>query len=161
MLSQSLIYSTLFIVSSFEYYIREYLLPSIIVDDDNKNKMLPVLILDNHRSHWDPLDLLSADFEVLHTPPYSCVLNNPIESAWSLIKRSIQKKLLKQQTTHNKYDDWIDLVRAATCETVPLHHKSLFRSNFKYLLEFIDLAISDENLHQDMYAPRDDLQIHI
>ena len=62
---------------------RENLIPAIIPSDDGR---LPILVLDNLRSHYDREGLLDGVVEKLYTPPMSCLLNNPIETAWSKIK---------------------------------------------------------------------------
>ena len=64
----------------------------------------------------------------------------------------MQKKLLKRQLNHQTHDDWLELVKAATYEVVSLHHASLLTANHKYLLQYLDLAIDDEKIHQEMYG---------
>ena len=45
-------------------------------------------------------------FKVVYIPAYSCELNQPIETAWSVIKRRVRPKftelLLKLQMTRDK-----------------------------------------------------------
>ena len=70
-------------IPSFQTYIRENLIPAIIPSEDGR---LPLLILDNLRSHYDRDCLLDGVVEKMYTPPMSCLMNNPIETAWSKIK---------------------------------------------------------------------------
>ena len=62
---------------------RENLIPAIIPSDDER---LPLLILDNLRSHHARDCILEGVVEKMYTPPMSCLMNNPIETAWSKIK---------------------------------------------------------------------------
>lgn len=59
--------------------------------------MKPWLILDNHRAHVgkDRMLLMERFFEVKFTPPYSCELNQPIESTWSTLKSRVLPKFTK------------------------------------------------------------------
>ena len=68
---------------SFQTYMRENLIPAIIPSDDER---LPLLILDNLRSHYARDCILDGVVEKMFTPPMSCLMNNPIETAWSKIK---------------------------------------------------------------------------
>ena len=57
-------------------------------------RVKPWLVLDNHRAHCgaDRMEIMERFFEVKFTPPYSCELNQPIESTWSTLKaRAVPK----------------------------------------------------------------------
>ena len=57
----------------------------------------PVLVLDNHSAHRgaDRRELMEQFFKVEYTPVYSCELNGPIESVWSVLKRKCLSKFTK------------------------------------------------------------------
>jgi hypothetical protein len=63
-----------------------------------KDKRL-ILVADNHSSHKGPskMEVMSQFCEVHFTPTYSCELNGPIETAWSVIKRRVIPKFTKLQ----------------------------------------------------------------
>ena len=76
-------------LSSFQTYIRDNLAPAIIPSSDGR---LPLLVMDGHGSHLDLEGVLDGVAEKFVTPPMSCLLNNPIETAWSKIKQLLHKK---------------------------------------------------------------------
>ena len=47
-----------------------------------------ILVADNHSAHKGPtkIEVMNQFCEVHFIPPYSCELNGPIETAWSVIK---------------------------------------------------------------------------
>jgi transposase len=52
---------------------------------DLRSTQKPVLVLDQHSSHWKMLSELEDDFDVEFMPPQSCEFN-PIETIWGLSK---------------------------------------------------------------------------
>ena len=71
-------------------------------------------MLDNHSAHKgkDRMAIIEKYFEVLFIPAYSCELNQPIETAWSILKRRVKTKftelLIKKTLTRDKS---IEIVR--------------------------------------------------
>ena len=56
----------------------------------------PLLVLDNHAAHkGNRVDLMKQYFTVQFIPAYSCELNQPIETAWSVLKRRVKIKFTK------------------------------------------------------------------
>ena len=58
-----------------------------------------ILVADNHSSHKGPskIEVINQFCEVHFTPIYSCELNGPIETAWSVIKSKAIPKFTKLQ----------------------------------------------------------------
>ena len=56
-----------------------------------------ILVIDNHRAHKGDLKLekMNQFCEVHWIPPYSCELNGPIETTWSVIKQRVVPKFTK------------------------------------------------------------------
>ncbi len=61
-----------------------------------RNKRL-ILVADNHGAHKgdSKLAILEQFCEVHWIPTYSCELNGPIETAWSVIKQRVIPKFTK------------------------------------------------------------------
>ena len=61
-----------------------------------RNKRL-ILVADNHPAHKgkEKLETCEKFCEVHFMPPYSCELNSPIESCWSVIKARVIPKFTK------------------------------------------------------------------
>ena len=78
-------------------------------------------------------------FEVIFIPSYSCELNQPIETAWSILKRRVKPKftelLIKKTLTRAKS---IEIVR----KEFKLIDKNIFanimRSHYPYLQTLLD-----------------------
>ena len=58
-----------------------------------------IMVADNHSSHKGPskIEIMNQFCEVHFTPVYSCELNGPIETAWSVIKSRTIPKFTKLQ----------------------------------------------------------------
>ena len=54
-----------------------------------------IMVIDNHSSHKGPkkVELMSEFCEVHFIPSYSCELNGPIETTWSVIKSRVIPKI--------------------------------------------------------------------
>ena len=94
---------------------RENLAPAIIPAEDGR---LPLLVLDNLRSHWDRDGLLDGVAEKMFTPPMSCQLNNPIETVWSRVKAVLLKKQLSEIQRHRDELDFLWDVKQSVKEVV-------------------------------------------
>ena len=125
-------------------YITDHLVPALVAPSEvacsvaNSSQKQPILVMDRHRSHSSEeiQAILEEHFEVIYTPPMSCVLNNPIESMWSLIKRHYQKnKLLADAMRNRTKDDYLQEAKQSVSAVVPLHQASCLKANYKYLLE--------------------------
>ena len=54
---------------------------------------IPLLVMDGHRSHLDLIGVCDGIVEKFYTPPMSCILNNPIETFWSAMKKRYTGKV--------------------------------------------------------------------
>ena len=122
---------------SFQIYVKENLIPAIIPAEDGK---LPLLVLDNHASHHDKLGLLDDVAEKLYTPPMSCLMNNPIETAWSQIKATLQKKQLNDVLRHRQEVDFLWDVTQSVREVVSRNQDAFMKAGNKYILEYLHAA---------------------
>ena len=54
-----------------------------------------IMVLDNHGAHTgkEKVELMSEFCEVHFIPSYSCELNGPIETTWSVIKSRVIPKI--------------------------------------------------------------------
>ena len=79
-------------VIEFMKNIQKHILPAY------RDKRL-ILVADNHSSHKGPtkIEVMNQFCEVHFIPVYSCELNGPIESAWSVIKSRTIPKFTKLQ----------------------------------------------------------------
>ena len=122
---------------SFQTYVRENLTPAIIPAEDGR---LPLLVLDNLRSHWDRGGLMEGVAEKLFTPPMSCLLNNPIETVWSQVKALFQKKQLMDVLRHRDELDFLWDVKQSVKEVVTKNQDGFLRAGNKYVLEYLRVA---------------------
>ena len=122
---------------SFQTYVRENLAPAIIPAEDGR---LPLLVLDNLRSHWDRGGLMEGVAEKLFTPPMSCLLNNPIETVWSQVKALFQKKQLMDVLRHRDELDFLWDVKQSVKEVVTKNQDGFLRAGNKYVLEYLRVA---------------------
>ena len=78
-------------------------------------------------------------FEVIFIPAYSCELNQPIETAWSVLKGRVKKKftelLIKKQMTRDKS---IALVRKELTLIKPHIFANILRTHWPYLQSLLD-----------------------
>ena len=123
---------------NFEDYIENVLLPNIQWSDIDTRRI--VLVLNNHSAHNDNSGLLEKNFEILHTPPQSCVLNSPIETCWSLIKTNFKRRLLHDVLRQRDRADFMAEIKAATREAVTANHEKLLKMHFKYILQYLNVA---------------------
>lgn len=77
---------------SFMKNLQNHILP------EYKDKRL-IMCIDNHSAHKGPakIEKLEEFCEVHFIPPYSCELNEPIETAWSVIKARVIPKITQLQ----------------------------------------------------------------
>ena len=67
-----------------------------------------ILVIDNHNAHKGPSkeEVLGQFCETHFIPTYSCELNGPIETAWSIIKKRVIPKFtqlqLKKKSTRER-----------------------------------------------------------
>ena len=122
---------------SFQTYVRENLAPAIIPAEDGR---LPLLVLDNLRSHWDKDGLLDGVAEKMFTPPMSCQLNNPIETVWSQVKALFLKKQLTDIQRHRDELDFLWDLKQSVKEVVTKGQDGYLRAGNKYVLEYLRVA---------------------
>ena len=131
---------------SFQTYVRENLAPAIIPAEDGR---LPLLVLDNLRSHWDRGGLLDGVAEKMFTPPMSCQLNNPIETVWSQVKALFLKKQLTDIQRHRDELDFLWDLKQSVKEVVTKGQDGYLRAGNKYVLEYLrvaaDLVLEDSS----------------
>lgn len=85
------------------------------------------------------MELMRRYFEVLFTPSYSCELNQPIETVWSILKGGVKKKftelLIKKKMTRNKN---IALVKKELKLIKPHIYANVLRAHWPYLQSLLD-----------------------
>ena len=105
-----------------------------------KNKKL-ILVADNHGAHKGPakMELLEKFCEVHFIPTYSCELNGPIETAWSIIKRRVVPKFTKLQLKLvSSRDACIQQLRKELKRIDPKIFLNLTRSHYCYLATLLE-----------------------
>ena len=94
------------------------------------------MVADNHSSHKGPtkLEVMNQFCDVHFIPVYSCELNGPIETAWSVIKRRVIPKFtqlqLKKQSSREKC---IELLKKEIKKIEPAIFQNILRSHYCYL----------------------------
>ena len=78
-------------------------------------------------------------FEVVFIPAYSCELNQPIETTWSVLKRRVNTKftelLIKKTLTRDKS---IEIVKKEFKLINPTIFENIMRSHWPYLQSLLD-----------------------
>ena len=73
-------------------------------------------------------------FKVAYIPAYSCELNQPIETAWSVIKRRVRTRftelLIRKELTREK---GIDISKKEIRNIDPIVFSNIMRSHWPYL----------------------------
>ena len=90
------------------------------------------------------MELLEQFCEAHFIPPYSCQLNGPIETAWSVIKARVIPRFtqlqLKMQSSREKC---IDLLKKELPKIEPQIFQNLLRSHYCYLTLLLEEARAD------------------
>ena len=119
--------------------IQHQILPSF------KNKRL-ILVADNHGAHKGATKMAICNqfCEVHFIPPYSCELNGPIETAWSVIKRRVIPKFTKLQLKmKSSRAACIACLKKELLTIEPAIYSNLMRSHYCYLTTLLEKARVD------------------
>ena len=101
------------------------------------------LVIDNHSAHKGPTKIAKLEefCEVHFIPTYSCQLNGPIETAWSVIKkRVIPKFTMLQLRMKSSRQACIDQLKKELKKIEPEIFSNLLRSHYCYLTELLEQA---------------------
>jgi transposase len=95
-----------------------------------------ILVLDNHRSHYGLLkaSILNEFCETHFIPTYSCALNGPIETCWSVVKKRVLPKFSKLQLRlTSSREACIAVLKKELRSMDPSTFANLLRSHYCYL----------------------------
>ena len=110
-----------------------------------RNKRL-ILVIDNHGAHkgQSKMDICNQFCEVHFIPPYSCELNGPIETAWSVIKRRVIPKFtMLQLRMKSSRSACIACLKKELLKIEPSIFSNLMRSHYCYLTTLLEKLTSD------------------
>ena len=99
------------------------------------------LVIDNHSAHKGPFYIAKLEefCEVHFIPTYSCQLNGPIETAWSVIKkRVIPKFTMLQLWMKSSRQACIDQLKKELTKIEPEIFLNLMRSHYCYLTSLLE-----------------------